>query len=190
MAREKGSSHRYFGFHVVLLGIDPAIWRLFLLPADGTFADLHDAILDSFDWSGAHLFEFRDKDGRRTIARADFDDPEADEQVPTVGELALVSFFTKYGKKCTYIYDWGDEWWHEVEFLGLIERPDKFRRRLCDGERAAPLEDCGGPSGYYLCLEAAAGSDDDDIVDGWKQWVTDWDPDAFDLPAQKKKFDR
>ncbi len=187
---------RYFNFRVSLQYIEPEIWRRFLLAENASFKSLHDAIQDGLGWECDHLFEFRDKGGKRTIARADFDDFDADEEVPTVGHKKICSFFTRHGKKCVYLYDFGDGWRHDVQFLGMVELPDKFKRRLIDGARACPLEDCGGVWGYGQCVRIAnlsdeeiAKSEDTDILER-KEWIADWDPEAFSLQAAKKGFDR
>jgi len=187
---------KYIDLEVSLGDIDPRIWRRVLLAERSTFEDLHEAIQDSFGWESDHLFEFRDAKGTRTIARADFDD-SYDEEVPTVGELRLTTFFTRKGKKCVYVYDFGDTWEHLVEFRGIVESPEKFKRRLVDGARACPLEDCGGVWGYYACCAAAGAIDpkefgiDQEQVEFRKEWIGDeWHPDRFDLAARKKEFDR
>ena len=50
---------KYFEFEVSLNGIEPCIWRRFLVRAAGRFHDLHMAIQDSFGWWNCHLWEFR-----------------------------------------------------------------------------------------------------------------------------------
>jgi hypothetical protein len=187
---------RYFDLRVSIRDIEPTIWRRFLLAGDSMFEALHEAIQDSFGWDGGHLFEFRDLRGRDTLARADFDDPDADDAVPTVGELKLGSFFTKGGTKCLYIYDFGDNWEHVVEFNGMVELPESVRRRLLDGARACPPEDCGGIGGYENCVEVVSmsekdirKSDDAEEMLDRKEWIGDWNPEAFDLRAAKDEFD-
>jgi len=188
---------KYLDLEVSLLDIEPRIWRRFLLPESASFGDLHEAIQDGFGWEYDHLFEFRDKGGRQSIARADFDDGYDDEEVPTVGKLKLAAFFTRKGKKCRYVYDFGDSWEHAVEFRGMVELPEKFRRRLVDGARACPLEDCGGVWGYYACCAAVGAIDPKEIgigkedLEDRREWVgEEWQPDRFDLGTQKKQFDR
>lgn len=71
-------------------------------------------------------------------------------------------------------------------------------RRLLDGARACPPEDCGGTMGYGECCEAAGMSKEEvkeldagmreEIV--WRQeWLDGWQPEAFDLVAVRKQFD-
>jgi hypothetical protein len=186
----------YFDLEVSLEGIKPRIWRRFLLAGDATFGDLHEAIQDSFGWESDHLYEFRDKKGRQTIARADFEGA-GDEGSPTVDEVDLAFFFKKKGTKCQYVYDFGDNWQHAVELKGVVELPDTFGRRLLDGARACPPEDCGGIWGYEQCCEIAAMSDDDikkvkgkaAELEERKEWLGDWHPEEFDLAEAKKEFD-
>jgi hypothetical protein len=187
---------RYFDFRVSLIDIEPKVWRRFLLPQTASFEALHEAIQDGFGWEYEHLFEFRDKDGEQTIARADFAAHDVDEEeVPAVGKKKLSSFFTRHGQKCMYVYDFGDNWEHEVEFLGVKELPDRFKRRLMDGARACPMEDCGGVWGYQECARLAGMSEeeiekkgDSDLAER-KEWLGDWKPEAFALKAAKKEFD-
>jgi len=187
---------RYLEFRVSLNDIEPEIWRRFMLLENATFEHLHECIQDAFGWEECHLFEFRDKKGRNAIAHAEEDDTFLDEDVPAVDELTLASFFTKKGTKCQYVYDMGDSWEHAVEFLGAVELPDNFQRRLLDGARACPLEDSGGVWGYQNCVEVASMSEEDIKKSGdaeekleRKEWIGDWNPEAFDLKAAKKDFD-
>jgi hypothetical protein len=186
---------KYFDFRVSIQGIEPGIWRRFLLAETASFEALHEAIQDGFGWSYDHLFEFRDKGGRQAIARADFDDPDGEEGIPTVGKKKLSSFFTRRGQRCVYVYDFGDDWYHAVEFLGLTDVPDKFKRRLLDGARACPPEDCGGIWGYAECVKVAGMSEEDiekangDDLAERKEWLGDWAPEAFDVQAARKEFD-
>src|SRR3990172_10898790 len=138
---------RYMEFRATVRHITPPIWRRFLLEPDATFQDLHHAIQDAGGWEYEHLFEFRGG-GRRgqAIATCDFGDPW-DVAVPTADELRLSSHFLKAGAKCLYLYDFGDSWEVEVQLKRIVERPETFHRRLLDGKRAFPPEDCGGTYG-------------------------------------------
>ena len=187
---------KYYEFRVSLVNIEPEIWRKFLLPITASFATLHEAIQDSLGWDGAHLFEFRDKGGRKTIASCDSEgDPWADEPPPRVDKLKLASFFERAGTKCRYVYDFGDDWNHVVQMCKTVELPEKFKRRLLDGARACPPEDSGGVWGYEEYVKIAGMSEDDiaklgDDAADRKEWIGDWDPEAFDLAATKKEFDK
>ena len=191
---------KYFEFDVSLVGIKPRIWRRFLLPAKATFQDLHDAIQDAFGWEQSHLFSFRDV-GRRgeEIARMDYEDPYGEDPAPIAQAVPLSAHLDRKGGECVYIYDFGDNWEHRVKVRDLIEDPEKFKRRLLAGARACPSEDSGGTWGYEECCQALAmtdeelsklSADDRDEVESRLEWLGDWQPEAFDLEATRKRFDR
>jgi hypothetical protein len=193
---------QYLEFEVSLQGIEPKIWRRFLLKAAASFQDLHEAIQDAGPWEDDHLFRFETAAKRpkrpEPIARADYEDEFDEESAPIAKRVKLSDWFQKKGDRCVYLYDYGDGWQHLVALVDLVESPDKFRRRLTAGARAFPLEDCGGTWGYEECVEASKIPEsalelDDPPYDSDKlerrEWVGDWDPEAFDLEQAKREFD-
>ena len=58
-------------------------------------------------------------------------------------------------------------------------------------------QDCGGIWGYEDCCRVRAMTNDEieslgeegEEIAWRKEWVGDWDPEAFDLEAVKKEFD-
>ena len=194
----------YFEFELSLLHIEPRIWRRFLLAAeDATFLDLHHAIQEADTWTDMHLWQFREA-GRRGEAIAAMPEDEEmgfdglENNGPPAEDVLLSQFFKRMGQKCIYDYDFGDGWEHEVELRQRVELPEVFYRRLTDGHRAFPPEDCGGVWGYYACLvvvrpEAAAEMDLQDIspeeIEERREWVGDWNPEEFELDKIKGWFD-
>jgi hypothetical protein len=93
--------------------------------------------------------------------------------------------------KCLYEYDFGDGWEHEVKLRKRLTLPESFKRRLLDGRRAFPPEDCGGVWGYQRCVKILGGAAEaDEEVEELKEWLCDWTAEAFDLQAVKRAFDR
>ena len=188
----------YFEFDVALREIRPRIWRRFLLHQQATFQDLHDAIQDAFGWTDSHLWEFSRAEKRGApIAASRGDELTADwrsddEDVPDPADIRLASFFTPRGpKKCRYLYDFGDRWDHVVALRRRVELPEPFGRRLLDGARACPPEDCGGVPGYAACCAfVATGKHPWQDAGEFAEWLGDWRPGAFDLEAAKRDFDR
>ena len=178
--------------------IEPRIWRRFLIRSTASFEELHVAIQLAFGWEDAHLWEFRRPDrGGETLAGAAQMDLWADQAASGSG-LALGEYFRFRGrtKSCIYVYDFGDNWVHEVRLRDHVVLDESFERRLLGGARACPLEDCGGVPGYALAAEIAgvAGAADRAIESGYdpefvNQWRA-WDPDAFDLNRRQMAFDR
>lgn len=195
---------QYLEFEISLQGIEPKIWRRFLLKATASFQDLHEAIQDAGPWEDAHLFRFETAAKRpkrpEPIAQTDCDG-EADiepEWGPPAKRVKLRDWFQKKGDRCVYVYDFGDSWQHLVTLVEIVESPDKFRRRLIAGARAFPPEDCGGTWGYEECVEVSKIPEsalelDDPPYDSDKlerrEWLGDWNPEAFDLEQAKREFD-
>mgnify|MGYP003956708691 CR=1 FL=1 len=173
---------RCYEFKVFLQEITPQIRRSFLLCTTATFDDLHFAIQDSFGWEECHAFEFRLPKYRGRPG----------EPMPHAGRSKLSRYFTDESvKRCEYVYDFGDDWVHDVKLVGVRSKPEPFHRRLLSGKRACPLVDCGGVFGYKRCVKfVKTGKSpwDDDGLE-FAEWLGDWRPDDFDLAECARKFD-
>ena len=70
--------------------------------------------------------------------------------------MKLAPYFEIYSA-CNYIYDFGDHWDHEVKLKKVVLDSAKFKRKILDGKRAFPLDDCGGVPGYFDCADLITG---------------------------------
>jgi len=162
-----------------------------VLRRSATFLNLHEAIQDACGWEDAHLFEFR-IGGRQGRRLAGIPDREWDEEIPDARKVQLATFFgTTGGRRCLYLYDFGDGWEHEVTLRRIVTLKASLRRRLLDGQRAFPPEDCGSYPGYERCVAVARGArlTKDEQECDLKRWLGDWNPERFELQAMKKHFD-
>src|SRR3989338_5928574 len=150
---------QYFECDVSLGHVTPRLWRRFLLRRTATFQDLHRAIQDACGWENAHLFEFR-AGGRQGATIAGIPDEDGlGDPVPDARKVKLVAYCGSSGPaRCVYLYDFGDGWEHDVHLRGVVALPETFRRRLLDGQRAFPPEDCGSYPGYARCVQVAQGA--------------------------------
>ena len=182
---------RYYEFDVALSDSQPRVWRRFLLRTTSTFAHLHHAIQDSFGWTESHLFEFRLPGDGRPIAGL----PGGEEYGPPTPEardVKLNTYFTgtRVAEWCEYVYDFGDDWVHDVKLMAVRSDKQAFKRRLLDGEWAGPPEDCGGVPGhermvhFRLTEEDPDGEDPQELAD----WLGDWQIEA-DMGRVKAGFD-
>ena len=136
-----------YQFKIKLRGItNPPVWRRVLVPANFTFSGFHAVIQEAFGWWNVHLYCFGDKPYSRmlTIAEIHEDDwgdaPDYDARKFTLGEL-----FGDGGiiKKFCYVYDFGDDWIHDITLEDIIE--ELHPHASCtDGKGACPEEDSGG----------------------------------------------
>ncbi len=201
----------YLDLEVSLLEIEPRIWRRLRMISEATFMNLHYAIQHAFGWQDYHLYEFLDgkveENATRPlyamklprIARSEHAEPDDDEpDAPVADDIELRHYFPAKNRRCFYVYDFGDNWQHLVEVKEVVKLPEEFTRRLLEGARACPPEDCGGTMGYEECCEAASMSDVDirkldgyarEEVESRLEWLDGWQPEAFDLEAVRKRFD-
>ncbi len=185
----------YFDLDVSLRGTEPPVWRRFLLQHDATFADLHEAIQDAMGWQNYHLWQFQDPGAAGHVVTGPVEAFEGlDTPPPAASTLKVSAFFGAPGGRsaCLYLYDFGDQWEHDVRLRGIVTAAESFERRLSDGARACPPEDCGGPPGYADAVRLirrgrrARTEDEEDLLETFR----DWQPDAFLLPRAQAAFNR
>lgn len=172
-----------YQLRVQLTAVEPAIWRLFTVPAGITLGDLHEILQIAMGWENYHLHQFRH--GRQCYGvpseEDDFDDDLLDENDVTIDE-----FFTKQGAKLIYEYDFGDGWEHLLTCQKVLA--DVPVIAVLDGTRACPPEDCGGIGGYCDLLEILADSKHERYAE-LQEWVgAGYDPEHFDKAEINKAF--
>jgi len=145
-------------FKITLLDVKPAVWRRIQTPSDYSFWDLHVAIQDAMGWKDMHLHEFQILDPKErkleSIGIPDDDDFGPAEVVPG-WERSVANYFSGDNPAATYVYDFGDDWNHEVIFEDAVPALARGASPVClDGSGACPPEDCGGPNGYAEFLRA------------------------------------
>merc|ERR550519_3193466 len=130
---------------ITLQESDPPIWRVIQVPENYSFFRLHLAIIHVMGWMNHHLHEFNI--GDVTIGK---EEKQLMHEVPTVCEKeARISDYLKGSQReATYLYDFGDQWDHDVVLEEVVPRIPGARYPMClAGEMAAPPDDCGGMRG-------------------------------------------
>jgi len=170
-----------FDLRVSLSHIEPAIWRGLRVPADAPLAALHEVLQTAFGWKNSHLHDFRVGDIRFGMTGVEDEMFSVDERAAPLGAVVRV------GSIFTYLYDFGDDWEHEIVVEGASH--DRGSPVLCTGgARACPPEDCGGPPGYVHLLEVLANPRHEEHAD-MKRWAPrGFDPEKFDAAAVNKKL--
>lgn len=183
-------------FRVILLGIEPAIWRRIQVPRTYTFWDLHVAIQDSMGWLDQHLHAFRRPEPEpdsESAPEIQIGIPEEDipdeERICLPGwHVLLARYFVEKNDSMLYEYDFGDGWEHAVVFEGTVAAATKTVYPIClGGERACPPEDCGGICGYEGLLQILQDPTHEEHEETLEWLGRPFDPEAFD--PQKVKFD-
>jgi hypothetical protein len=142
-----GKVHRV---KVTLRGSKPPIWRRLEVPSAATLDQLHEIIQRAFGWDGSHLWAFETWAGTYGIP-----DPELGHRSAMSATLADLA--KRKGSRLCYVYDFGDDWVHDIEVEGVLPaEPGVAYPRCVTGRRACPPEDCGGIWGYARLLEVLA----------------------------------
>jgi hypothetical protein len=163
---------------ITLKGVCPPIWRLVQVTGTLSLAGFHEVIQKAFGWTDSHLHQFH-------IAGELYGQPDNFDKA--VGDEAAVTLAQAVGartKRFLYVYDFGDNWEHEVVIEKIMAGNSGSAGPLClGGLRHGPPEDCGGPPGYRDFLEAI-GNPGHEEHEALLEWVGgSFDPEAFDLVA-------
>lgn len=177
-----------YQFKIQLKGVTkPPVWRKVIVPADFTFLRFHNVIQIAFGWDDYHLFEFEDKEyqGNIRIAVPPEDDFDFGVKTLNASKVKLSKVFTENTRKLLYVYDFGDNWVHEITLEAFLN--DKRKEAFClSGKGNCPPEDCGGPYGYEDMKKVFRTMPDSEEADGYKDWLgldkdEIWDTTAFNI---------
>jgi hypothetical protein len=181
-----------YQFKLVLVGVEPPIWRRIQVPDTYSFWDLHVALQDAMGWLDYHLHVFRvPGPGTGEVEQIGIpdDDPfEGDKPALPGWEIPITRHFTRPGTVVPYEYDFGDGWEHELTLEAVVPRQAGHKYPLCvDGARACPPEDCGGVDGYETLLTVMRDPTHEEY-ESMIVWLGGrFDPDKFD--PKRVKFD-
>ena len=100
------------------------VWRKLMVPGDYSFEQFHKAIQSAFGWTNSHLYEFRDVERNCTlqIGMPSREDAFWGKKVMDARKVKLSDIFKVEVDRMIYIYDFGDNWVHEItldEMLGV-----------------------------------------------------------------------
>lgn len=176
---QPGMDEIVYQLKVTLLESEPPIWRRLLVSGRTSLKRLHEVLQVAIGWTNSHLYEFR-------VGEARYGDPvtdEFEEGIKDASRARLSSVLKARGDSLLYMYDFGDDWQHEVlleNILGLDKR--RGSSPVClEGERACPPEDCGGIESYSELLEAIKDPQHPEH-DRWLTWLDGgFDAEYFDV---------
>jgi hypothetical protein len=110
------------------------ICRTIQIRGDQTLQDLHDAIFDAFDREDEHMFEFQvggkrpmDPEARNYTLSGAFENPLTGMPKPAgdVARTPVGSIGLKKGDAFGYWFDFGDDWWHQINVMDIEEKPGR-----------------------------------------------------------------
>jgi hypothetical protein len=169
---------------VTLPGSDPVIWRRIEIPSQMTLPKLHLTLQIVMGWENCHLHEFRI--AGRLYGTPDPEDhhfgrPVLDERRVTLEQLPAPA-----GSSFEYIYDFGDDWRHDILIESISPAVPRKRYPVClAGAQCAPPEDVGGLPGFQLYLEALFDMQHPDHK-AMLAWRGRFDPEYFPITSVNK----
>lgn len=166
-----------YQLRVELEGVTPVVWRRLQVSGRASLHELHGAIQRAFGLDDADGYSL-DSDGVRYL------DADADPGHDTA-EVALEDLGLHPGAWLEHQAETpGEPWRHRVTVEEIAPRLVGQRLPTClAGSRAAPPDDCDGPTRYLALLGALDRPFDADAADllGWLP--EDFDPGYVDLVA-------
>jgi len=171
---------------IVLIGTKPKIWRRVLVQDDLTFHELHYAIQFAMPWTDSHLYQFFEGKRRRAIGIPHEDDFE---DLEDSRELILASLLKAPKDSILYLYDFGDNWEHQVTVVKVHE-PEQGAKYpwVIDGAMACPPEDCGGIWGFEELLDTLKNKKSKEYKELLEWLGEEFDPKAFDKDSINEDF--
>lgn len=166
---------------ITLKDVKPPIWRRVLVKDDITFYQFHRIIQTVMGWEGYHLYGF-DVYGEQ-IGEKD-DEWGGFSGIKSASSVKLSNYRFEPKTKFMYVYDFGDDWVHEILVEKVLQVEKGVKYPVCiKGKRNCPPEDVGGPWGYEEFLEAISDPQHPEHEDTLEWAGEDFDPEYFDLDA-------
>jgi hypothetical protein len=165
---------------VTLIEIKPPIWRRIQVPASIKLCCLHSAIQVAMGWTDSHLHQWEKDTKNWGVPEWDeFDEPDLIDESKT----RLADMLRSEGESMVYVYDFGDDWRHNVVLESIAPVKEVVKTPICDGgERRCPPEDVGGVWGYEEFLEALLDPHHENY-EQYVRWAGGHFIDDFDLEA-------
>lgn len=142
---------------------NPVISRTIEIRGLQTLEQLHRAIFNAFDrWDDCHLCEFQfgsgphETDGPRYVMPSALNSPFDDRPAAgTINETRLDDLYLEVGRTFGYWYDFGDDWYHQINVVAIGEPAAKTRYPRVTAR-------VGQSPPQYMDWDAEEGDDDDE----------------------------
>ncbi len=171
------SGTKIFQLKLTLAHVKPLVWRRITVPGTIRLDELHMVLQAAMGWHDAHMHQFvfqikpklptrkdlvkarlnlRQIDlaeirGVRVYSLPEFQLHDAEDE----SQVTLQELISGSRAKFTYIYDFGDDWIHEIAVEKVIALAKSGNPIRClAGQGACPPEDSGGPHVYLDMVKA------------------------------------
>jgi hypothetical protein len=176
-----------FQFKIEIKNISaPPVWRRIQVPSHWSFDHFHQTIQAAFGWENNHLYMFSPNGwgSEPCIGSPLWQESEC----RNADKIRLRDYFQQEKQKIVYIYDFGDDWLHNILLEKILDEV-KIYAELVDGRGKCPPEDCGGSFAYMDLKEILRNPeypDHDEIKEFFGiSYDEMWDPAEIDLTDLK-----
>jgi hypothetical protein len=124
---------------VSLRGAKPPVWRRLELPSEMRLDVMHEALQTAFGWYDCHYHQFE-------TACGDYGDPaqNADTWRADESGVALAQVAGEVRAKVGYVYDFGDDWRHDIVVEAISPAAPGVRYPRCTGGMGLPPRESSG----------------------------------------------
>jgi Plasmid pRiA4b ORF-3-like protein len=120
---------------------NPVMSRRIEIQGTNTLQELHKIIFKAFDRSDEHMYEFQlggtepgDPKARRYTLKAASGKKAGEVDTTTINSLGL-----SIDEHFAYLFDFGDEWWHQIDVMTISEPVPKSKYpKITQREGASP----------------------------------------------------
>ena len=138
------STPAVYQLRIVVRGVSPLVWRRVLVRGDTTIADLQAIFQLVPGWTDEHLHRFVIHGRAYGVAHLGGISFRNDPRRVRLAHLGL-----RVRERFLYEYDFMNGWQHDVRVEQILPVVPGRTYPVCiGGQRAAPPEDCGGPSAF------------------------------------------
>ena len=122
------------------------------------------------------------------IGMSDMDEFGGDD-VLNEGAILLKEKIILEKQKFVYLYDFGDNWNHQITVSKFLEaKKDAFYPRCVRGARNTPPEDCGGIWGFEEFKEIMSDKNHPEYEEMKEWYEEDYDSDAFSKDDLNERY--
>jgi len=122
----------------VSLKESPKVWRKIEIKGDQTLHHLHKAIFKAYERYEEHLYAFF-LSNKPWDNSSEYGLPDPESSARNARRARIDSLGLPVKKKFLYLFDFGDEWWHSVQLLGIKQEEPKGKYpRIIESQGEAP----------------------------------------------------
>lgn len=178
---------------ITLKEIQPEIERTVQVSSESSLYLLHHIIQQAMGWECSHLYHFTVEKltiGDLRLLLSDGYDEMGMNPVDDKNYM-LEDIFQQVGQKIDYLYDYGDDWEHEIELMAIENDPQYLvLPLLLNGKNACPPEDCGGTHGYQEIKEILKNVRHKEYAATLGYVGAKFHPEKFDKKSALKRFSK